>query len=230
MDKQLIDWALMSTKLHAHRTGSTLGIIRYMILEVLEENSADLNEKVKSRLTEIAEIIEISLEDVKDVYERTRHMFFAEDKGINFSNFQDTIEKNKTFCNSRNVILDIKGFENLKPAKIRMSFLVEIIDELISNSVKAMPNGGIITIEGKASGNEIVIDFSDTGFGIRKEDQAQIFDFEFSNWPDANGSSGTGLYYIKRIVESCDGNLTVHSDLNQGTKFILSLPIKEATK
>ncbi|MBF8250364.1 MAG: putative histidine kinase protein, partial [Candidatus Levybacteria bacterium] len=133
--------------------------------------------------------------------------------------------------------------------EIRIS---QVIDNLLSNSLKFTPEGGKIKVEidyktippvvdGTTPMGEflsldkfVVISVSDNGVGIATEQQKLLF----SKYTQAKNTSeeiatmgtGLGLYLIKGIVESHEGRIWVKSAQGQGTTFSFSLPATEVAK
>jgi signal transduction histidine kinase len=72
------------------------------------------------------------------------------------------------------------------------------------------------------------ITIQDNGIGIRKDDVKKIFDKFYrvstGNRHDVKGF-GLGLAYVKKIVTELGGDISVESELNHGTKFIIILPL-----
>jgi signal transduction histidine kinase len=78
------------------------------------------------------------------------------------------------------------------------------------------------------SGERLEITIADNGIGIAKEDQKKIFDKFFrvstGNRHDVKGF-GLGLAYVKKMVTELGGEISVESQINVGTKFIIILPL-----
>lgn len=78
------------------------------------------------------------------------------------------------------------------------------------------------------SGNRIEIAVQDNGIGMRKEDLKKIFEKFYrvstGNLHDVKGF-GLGLAYVHKMVRELKGEISVESELNSGTKFIIILPL-----
>ena len=110
--------------------------------------------------------------------------------------------------------------------------LAQVINNLLNNALKFTQNGEVmIKIDMISSADESVyldILVKDTGIGIPAEKIDSIFDrFEQINSPSTNKleGSGLGLAITKRLVEQLGGKISVESQLNVGTTFIVTLPL-----
>jgi two-component system phosphate regulon sensor histidine kinase PhoR len=104
----------------------------------------------------------------------------------------------------------------------------EVLDNLLSNSIKYTPEGGTISIRTLQYNSEkLTIEFSDTGIGIPKKEVSNIFD-EFyiaSNIKRAGtDNSGMGLAIVRKIIKSHRGTIYVKSEEGIGTTFTIRLP------
>ncbi|MBR1729681.1 MAG: sensor histidine kinase [Selenomonadaceae bacterium] len=103
----------------------------------------------------------------------------------------------------------------------------QLILILVDNAIKYTPKGGNVTIRIESI-NEAAVTFSvqDSGIGIAKEDQDKIFE-RFYRVDKARsreiGGNGLGLSIASEIVRLHEGNISVESELGQGTKFIVEL-------
>jgi PAS domain S-box-containing protein len=104
----------------------------------------------------------------------------------------------------------------------------QVLYNLLSNAVKFTPKDGRIDIDCVQKGNEVCISVTDTGIGIRSEDQAVVFE-EFrqveGNTDTANEGTGLGLAITKRLVEQQGGKISLESEPGKGSRFTFTLPI-----
>ncbi len=108
--------------------------------------------------------------------------------------------------------------------------LEKILTNLISNAFKYSSDGGKITIKISDSTEKMVhIEVSDTGFGIAKEDQSRIFDrfVQINNHQNKNFGIGIGLALVKEIVSSHQGTIDIQSEPNEGSQFMIKLPLSD---
>lgn len=105
--------------------------------------------------------------------------------------------------------------------------LIQVMVNLISNSVKFTPSG-TITIRVFKQGNEIRGSISDTGIGIAPKDHAAVFE-QFKQvgdtLTDKPKGTGLGLPICKEIVEHHGGRIWLESELGKGSTFIFAIPI-----
>ncbi len=102
-----------------------------------------------------------------------------------------------------------------------------LILNLVQNAFHAMPSGGELKIKGFIENEQVVVHFQDTGVGIPKENLSKIFMPFFSRRADNVHGTGLGLPISQAIVQSCKGTLEAHSELGNGSCFVLKIP--EAT-
>ncbi len=95
---------------------------------------------------------------------------------------------------------------------------------LLLNAIKAMPNGGVLSIALGKTDNEAWVSISDTGQGIAPGDLHNIFDPFYTTAPAGQGS-GLGLSICYSIIKHHFGTITVDSAEGKGSTFTVRLPI-----
>ena len=123
-------------------------------------------------------------------------------------------------------------FESVFPEKWPMLHLDKdkfstALVNLLGNAAKYTPNGGRVTLRVKTR-TQLKIAVEDTGVGISADELPKVFDKFFrSSDPrvQEQTGSGLGLSLTHEVIRMHDGTLTVESELNVGSKFIITLPI-----
>ena len=152
---------------------------------------------------------------------------------IDFSSIENDILNYRSVVNNQKIELEINNFENLPNIYANYQILMEgVFFELIDNAIKAMPNGGKISISGrKESGQLVKILVTDNGCGIKKDIKNEIFNSSFSEWANLDTqSTGQGLFYMNTIIEYYNGNIEVSSKESKGTTFTIIFPIYSKTE
>ncbi|HUL43255.1 MAG TPA: ATP-binding protein [Bacteroidota bacterium] len=107
--------------------------------------------------------------------------------------------------------------------------LRQLLMNLVDNAIKYTPEGGRITLISERQNGNAVIRVNDTGIGIPKEEQRNIFD-RFYRVDKARsrelGGSGLGLSIAKWIAELHRGRIEVESEPARGSKFTVTLPLQ----
>jgi PAS domain S-box-containing protein len=109
--------------------------------------------------------------------------------------------------------------------------LKQVLYNLLSNAVKFTPEHGSISVEAYAEGEQAHISVSDTGVGIRKEDQAIIFDEFRQVGESAKGvkeGTGLGLAITRKLVGQLGGVISVASEPGKGSRFTFTIPVGTA--
>ena len=131
----------------------------------------------------------------------------------------------------KSLVLEKHIDENLPEIIGDKDKLIQVMVNLISNSVKFTPHGKV-TIKVYREGEEIRGSISDTGIGIAPKDHAAVFE-QFKQvgdtLTDKPKGTGLGLPICKEIVEHHGGRIWLESELGQGSTFIFSLPVAKSS-
>lgn len=116
---------------------------------------------------------------------------------------------------------------NLPKMQLDYRQMEQVFINLLNNAVDAMPNSGTIRIRISERSTPgiigVLIEISDTGAGIHPANLPEIFKAFFSTKPASKGT-GLGLSISKAIIQRHQGQISVVSELNQGTTFQIFLP------
>lgn len=104
----------------------------------------------------------------------------------------------------------------------------QMLLNLVSNSVKYTEKGGRVKVESYTHDMNLVLVIEDNGIGISEEDLPRIFE-RFYRVDKArsreSGGTGLGLAIVKHIVRLFDGDISVSSEVEVGTKIVITIPI-----
>jgi two-component system NtrC family sensor kinase len=105
--------------------------------------------------------------------------------------------------------------------------LQQVLINLITNAVQAMPDGGVLTVKATLDrSSRVCITVQDTGGGIAESDLPRIFDPFFTTKGVGQGT-GLGLSVSYGIIKKHGGRISVESSLGKGSTFTVVLPTTE---
>jgi signal transduction histidine kinase len=106
------------------------------------------------------------------------------------------------------------------------SQLQQVLLNLMTNAIEAFPTKfeGVknITVQTKLENDRIVMSVADNGVGISPEIEAVVFELLRTN---KESGMGIGLWLSKTIIDSHQGSISFTTRVNQGTQFVVSLPL-----
>jgi len=92
---------------------------------------------------------------------------------------------------------------------------------LLLNAQQSMPDGGSLVVRTRTIGDEVAIDFIDTGIGMDAKTLEHLFDIFYST---KRGGSGLGLPTTKKIIEAHGGSILFQSEPTRGTQVTVKFP------
>ncbi|MCW3999744.1 MAG: ATP-binding protein [Candidatus Bathyarchaeota archaeon] len=104
------------------------------------------------------------------------------------------------------------------------AYLKRILNNLVNNALQAMPEGGKLTLQAKATANHLQISVADTGMGIPEQARQKLFTPLFTT---KSKGQGLGLAVVKRLVNGLNGEITYETEEGAGTRFFIELPLKK---
>jgi signal transduction histidine kinase/DNA-binding response OmpR family regulator len=116
------------------------------------------------------------------------------------------------------------------PYQFDRDALTKILANLLGNALKFTPAGGRVAVRVQATAAQVLVSVTDSGPGIPPEALPQVFDrfYQVDGSPQrAQEGSGIGLALAKELAQLMGGQLTVSSQLGQGSCFTLYLPAVE---
>ncbi len=141
----------------------------------------------------------------------------------------------RSLSEEKNIDLVIHAQRDMPPVMQDQTKLQQILTNLLSNAIKFTPEGGIITVNiERSAGDRFTLSVTDTGVGISNEDKPVIFEkFRQSKKVlDGEGltrefsGTGLGLSIVKELSKLLGGEVGFESELGQGSRFWVNLPIR----
>lgn len=181
-----------------------------------DEKSRQVIDSMYAQLTRAADIMQKFTDFAKPIHNETR-----KEKIIVREAFESVLQLISAEFELNKIKVDIAPTNGLSVAANPRHF-EEILFNLIMNACHAMEKrGGNLKLNAYQPNGKVIVEISDSGPGIQKEQQAKIFN-PFYSTKGANGS-GLGLYITKQLVERNGGKIKVDSKIGQGTTFRLEM-------
>ena len=120
------------------------------------------------------------------------------------------------------IIIKLNVQDNLPKINLDPFQMQQVFQNLISNAVEAMPDGGTLEIKAMHENSQIELSFKDAGIGIKNENLKNIFDPLFTT---KKKGIGLGLSIVDEILRTHDSEIAVESEIGMGTTFTIKLPI-----
>ncbi|RDV16721.1 hypothetical protein DXT99_02755 [Pontibacter diazotrophicus] len=203
------------------------GIASLLQSEYDEEKNEEINSYTKIILNAYDNCLELIDNLLSDEHLKSPTIY------VNIIRF-DVVEKVQKLLNSYRVAkgvefnFEVKSDEDKIMVELDEVKLMQIINNLVSNSIKFTKVGGNISISIKREGRKLVIAHSDNGIGIPENLQADVFNrYNKTARRGLQGetSIGVGLSIVRDLVEIQGGSISFESEENEGTTFFLTFPL-----
>jgi chemotaxis family two-component system sensor kinase Cph1 len=135
-----------------------------------------------------------------------------------------------TQAQTKHISLMLLSEDNLSQIALDPMRFGEVMNNLLSNALKFTPENGTVTVSIKKQQDDLQLTIKDTGIGIPKDRQSQLFSKFYQVHHDKKDlnyitkGTGLGLYIVKGIVEAHGGKVIVESQPGQGTAISFTLP------
>ncbi len=222
--------------LASHQLRTPLSAVNWYAEMLLAGDAGELNLKQKKYLDEVYRSNQRMVELVNallDVSSLELGTFVIEPEPTDIKKLaQSTIDEQKPQINAKKLKFSFSFDKNISLMQVDPKLLRMIVQNILSNAIKYTPDGGKIKLSILTTNrNNILIQISDTGYGIPKNQQDKIFTklFRADNVRDKDtDGTGLGLYIVKSVVENSGGRIWFKSSSvkgNRGTTFYVTLPL-----
>ncbi len=111
--------------------------------------------------------------------------------------------------------------EGLDPIAADPELLHRALSNLVLNAMDAMPNGGTLTLRSRRNDGKVIMEVADTGSGLTREECERIFTPYYTS---KQHGTGLGLAIVQSVVSDHGGRISVRSEPQRGTIFVIELP------
>lgn len=206
----------------AHEIRNPLGIIRtqsYLIR---------INDKIDDAVNKSLEFIDNAVERASKIIDNILSFSRLSSNDIQNIDINELIKKLLEMHNDiiykNNIKVEIKT--NIKKElKLNVESMEHIIINLISNSIDAMENNGILKISTDIEDGNLILICEDNGYGISDKDINNIYN-PFFTTKELGKGTGLGLFIVYSEVEKLNGKIDVQSILGEKTKFTIKIPLE----
>lgn len=201
-----------------------------MNLRLIDRLMPEGNSKLQSMLERVIRSTKVMNNLIEDILSVTKMESGNLELDLKDGSVQDilreSVELLSPIASEKEIGLTLKDTPFECQAKFDEGRILQVLSNLIGNSIKFTPEKGHITIGVEKCGPEFVkISVQDSGSGMPKEDLPYIFDrFWQANHTKKMGT-GLGLAIVKGVIKSHGGEIWVESELGKGTVFHFTLPL-----
>ena len=201
-----------------HELRNPLGVISnavYYLQSVLKSPDPTTSEYLEM----IAKEVRNSEKIIRDLLELSRNRP-AERRPVSVQDLVSNVLLRQSPAETVKVVVDVP--ESLERVYVDERQMVQVIENLVSNAMEAMPDGGILTLSAVQKADGVVLSVADTGTGIPKDLIEKIYDPLVTT---KRGGIGLGLTLSRRLVELNNARLHVASLPGNGSTFSVTMPV-----
>jgi len=216
----------------AHEINNPLNYIQggiYALNKILKKEKS-LDDQTLKMLSRVISDMNVGVKRTADIVKSLNTFSRKDSHTIRPSNIHEIIDDSLLILNHEikdKCKVEKAYIKNAPFVKANQENLHQVFLNLILNAVQAIEGNGVLKISTKIeSGDFFVIEISDTGVGIQKENLGKIFD-PFFTTKDPGKGVGLGLSIVFKIIKEHNGTIKYSSEHNAGTTVTIKLPIND---
>lgn len=209
----------------AHEIRNPLGIIR------TQSYLLRINEKIDDAANKSLDYIDVAVKRAGKIIDNIlsfSRLSSKTEKLIDVNQLVERlIEMHNEALNKSRIVVNVES--NIKDqVQLNVESVEHIILNLVSNSIDAMNDGGILRLKTNIEDSIFTIMCEDNGSGIDEQNIDSIFD-PFFTTKELGKGTGLGLFIVYSEVEKLGGKIDVKSKIGVGTTFAITIPLKGET-
>lgn len=215
----------VSTVSHEFRTPLATVLSSASLLgKYTKDNEQDKRDKHIDRIKEAVKHLTSMLEDLLSLNRLEEGLITAKCELINMNGFVSAFvgDMQEILKPGQRIDYTYTGHNELHTDK---HLIKNILLNLVSNAIKFSPEDSVIELQ-VINNKQLTFVVKDSGIGISKEDQEHLFErfFRARNAQNIQGT-GLGLHIVTKYLELLQGKIELHSEINAGTIFTVTIPI-----
>ena len=208
----------------AHEIGTPMNVIlgraEYLLQRTADEGMKKGLATIVTQVERITKVMNQLLAFARRRTPERRAVDLGEIVDDSLEMFQERIAQSR-------ITVDKTIESSLPPVRADRDQLIQVLINLVMNSIHAMPEGGRLRLSLAREGSHVCLGLSDTGHGMPEEIRSKVFE-PFFTTKDFGKGTGLGLTVVKGIIEEHGGTIAVESAVDKGTTFWIRLPLDEA--
>lgn len=217
--------------LASHQLRTPLTTIKWYTELLLSNDAGKINNEQKKYLDAVyygSKKMSSLIDTLLNVSRLEMGTFIIESKPMNIETISKEVITELTGLLKKKNITIIEKYDDLPKINLDKKLMNIVILNLLSNATKYSSNGSQVNISISHDDHNMIIEVSDKGIGIPKEQQGKIFKkfhrADNAKKVDATGT-GLGLYIAKSILDHSGGEISYNSEENKGTTFYVKIPL-----
>jgi signal transduction histidine kinase len=202
---------------------STLAIQRQILEDTM--NTLSLNSENEKRMQKSLHILNTEIDRVSRLLEHYFRLVRSRNPEPTYEDINSILreiyELIRQYCYENGVVLRVQLQKNIPFVHIKRDKFIQVILNLIINSIESMPEKGKLLIQSKKQGEKITILIKDNGTGIPPDQENKIFSYYFTTKEHGGGVS---LALIQKFIREMGGKISFDSIYGQGVTFMIELP------
>lgn len=207
---------------------SIYGTVQLLAMDLDEHNfDPDMKSLISSAVSNSKHMLSL-INDLLDIQKLESGMMSFNFEEIELNSFiQHVIDLNMRTADMQNVGIKFIAKENFY-LNIDSQRCQQVLTNLLSNAIKYSPENETVTVAFTSDKYNVAISVTDNGQGISDDIKDMVFDKfaqSTSRETQSVGGTGLGLTIVKYVVEAHGGEVSFKSEAEQGTEFIVTLPL-----
>ena len=211
----------------SHELRTPLTTLKTHIEAIMDKVWEPTDEHLDILLKEVQRLLNL-VNDLKDSFTQEEYMHLNKNPFNISIELETIIDSYKPLYAKENYILSSSIEKNII-AYIDLDKFKQIVNNLLSNSLRYLHEAGEVKVELKKDQSNVLLLVNDNGVGIKEDDLKHIFDRFYRADTSRNkstGGTGLGLAIVKSIVEAHNGTIDIESEYGKGTEVKIILPLK----